>query len=114
MTLPPHGTEYHPTPRTSAGATRPVSGTVSITTTGVIGPRSLTVAAPAAARTAAVAAPAPAECTGSYAETVVLTADRPRFVAAEDRPGAPGPFLVQGTGGDDVVTGSAAGDRLVG
>lgn len=99
--------------RAVGGFTDRVTGTISITTTGVIGPRSLAVAAPAAAR-AAAPAPPPAECTGTYAETVVLTPDRPRFVAAEDRPGAPGPFLVQGTAGDDVVTGSGAGDCLVG
>lgn len=99
--------------RAVGGFSDQVAGVLTIGTVGLLGPRSLALSAPAPATVAPPAAP-PAECTGPYAETVTLTADRPRFVAAEDRPGAPGPFLVRGTAGDDTVTGSAGGDCLVG
>ena len=99
--------------RAVGGFTDQVAGTITISTTGLLGLRSqsLTTAAPPPV---VVATAPPAECTGTYAETVTLTNERPRFVAAEDRPGAAGPFLVLGTAGDDVVTGSGAGDCLVG
>jgi len=52
--------------------------------------------------------PLPSECTDAglttFAENVQLTAAAPRFVAAEDRPGATGPFLVIGTDADDTIT----------
>lgn len=101
--------------RAVGGFSDQVAGTISISTRTGIGLQAAARSAPAPAVVAApVPAVPPAECSGPYAETVTLTADRPRFVAAEDRPGAPGPFLVHGTAGDDIVTGSAAGDCLVG
>ena len=107
--------------RAVGGFTDQVAGTITISTGAVIALAAAARTAPTPTSTAAVAAaPAtpPAACVAAglttFAETVTLTADRPRFVAAEDRPGAAGPFLVIGTSGDDTVTGSAAGDCVVG
>lgn len=101
--------------RAVGGFSDQVAGTISISTGSLLGGRAVALSAPAPATVAAPVPPVPpAECTGRYTETVELTAARPRFVAAEDRPGAAGPFLVYGTAGDDLVTGSQAGDCLVG
>ena len=107
--------------RAVGGFTDQVAGTITISTGAVIALAAAARTAPTPTTTAAAAAaPAttPAACVAAglttFAETVTLTADRPRFVAAEDRPGAAGPFLVIGTSGDDTVTGSAAGDCVVG
>lgn len=107
--------------RAVGGFTDQVAGTISITTGGVFGVAAAArVAAPPTTTTtvapAAVGPPAACVAAGltSFAETVTLTPDRPRFVASEDRPGSAGPFLVIGTGGDDTITGSGAGDCIVG
>lgn len=106
--------------RAVGGFTDQVAGTITITTGAVVAMAAAARTAPTPTTTVAAAAPAtpPAACVAagltSFAETVTLTADRPRFVAAEDRPGAAGPFLVIGTNGDDTITGSAAGDCIVG
>ena len=107
--------------RAVGGFADQVAGTITISTGAVIALAAAARTAPTPTSTAAAAAaPAtpPAACVAAglttFAETVTLTADRPRFVAAEDRPGAAGPFLVIGTSGDDTVTGSAAGDCVVG
>jgi RTX calcium-binding nonapeptide repeat (4 copies) len=106
--------------RAVGGFTDQVAGTITITTGAVIALAAAARTAPTPTTAVAAAAPAtpPAACVAAglttFAEAVPLTADRPRFVAAEDRPGAAGPFLVIGTGGDDTVTGSAAGDCVVG
>jgi Ca2+-binding RTX toxin-like protein len=112
--------------RAVGGFTDVVTGTIQITANGLINPNPAPLPAPAgttspaAARSArtTTAVATPQECTdaglGPFTEAVALTAARPRFVAAEDRPGTAGPFLVLGTDADDTVTGSAAGDCLVG
>lgn len=100
--------------RAVGGFSDQVLGTITISTSALFGARAVALSAPAPATVAAPVPTVPAACPGPYAETVVLTAARPRFVAAEDRPGAPGPFAVLGTPGDDTVVGSGAGDCLVG
>ncbi|MCO1661153.1 hypothetical protein, partial [Pseudonocardia humida] len=87
------------------------------TTTSTTGTTSTTALGARSAR-AVPAVPVPSECTDAglttFAESVQLTAATPRFVAAEDRPGATGPFLVVGTDDADTTTGSGAGDCVVG
>ncbi len=100
--------------RAVGGFSDRVLGTVTITTATLLGGRAVALSAPAPVTTPAPPPAAPAACTGTYAETVVLTTARPRFVAAEDRPGGTGPYLVLGTAGDDTVVGSGAGDCLAG
>lgn len=101
--------------RAVGGFTDQVLGTITITTSALFGGRSVALPAPPVTTTTAAPAPVvPAACTGGYAETIVLAGDRPRFVAAEDRPGGTGPYLVIGTAGDDTVVGSEAGDCVVG
>jgi Ca2+-binding RTX toxin-like protein len=110
--------------RAVGGFTDVVTGTIQITASGLFTPApaplpaaATTPSAAARSAPAATAATPPQDCVdaglGPFAETVQLTAARPRFVAAEDRPGAPGPFLVVGTGADDTITGSPAGDCVV-
>ena len=100
--------------RAVGGFSDQVLGTLSITTSAVLGGQAVALSAPAPQAVPTPAPGLPAACPGTYAETVVLTPDRPRFVAAEDRPGGRGPYRVLGTPGDDTVVGSGAGDCLSG
>jgi Ca2+-binding RTX toxin-like protein len=108
-----------------------VTGTLGVATSPSLTPRSLavvtvptTTAAPttttAPTGTPVAATDVPAECAAagttaaSFAEKITLTADRPSFDAARDRPGSAGPFLVVGSAAADTVVGSAGGDCVTG